>query len=144
MFERPTVLLDGAHNGEGVKALVDELSDMARGRKVKLLFAAMADKEWDLMVNTLVKIADEIVFTRVDMERSADPTQLAESVHDRIPYRIITDAATALRTLFDEAQPDDIIVIAGSLYLLGEIRPLAEQLVASKAARGNSSAPRLS
>lgn len=144
MLERPTVILDGAHNGEGVKALVDGLGDMARGRKVKLLFAAMADKEWDLMVNTLVKIADEIVFTRVDMERSADPKQLAESVHDRIPYRVITNSATALRTLFDEALADDIIVIAGSLYLLGEIRPLAEQLVASKAAHGNSSAPRLS
>ena len=37
MFERPTVILDGAHNGEGVKALVDALGDMARGRKVKLL-----------------------------------------------------------------------------------------------------------
>ena len=144
MLERPTVILDGAHNGEGVKALVDELGNMARGRKVKLLFAAMADKEWDLMVNTLATIADEIVFTRVDMERSADPKQLAESVRDRIPYRVITNSATALRTLFDEALADDIIVIAGSLYLLGEIRPLAEQIVARKAARGNSSAPRLS
>lgn len=140
MLDRPTVILDGAHNGEGVKALVDELGDRAHGRKIKVLFAAMADKEWDLMVNTLVKIADEIVFTRVDMERSADPKQLAESVHNRIPQRVITDSATALRTLFDEALPEDIIVIAGSLYLLGEIRPLAKQIVAGKT-RTNSVAP---
>ena len=142
MLERPTVILDGAHNGEGVKALVDALGDMARGRRVKLLFAAMADKEWDLMVNALVKSVDEIIFTRVGMERSADPRQLAESVHDRIPNRVIMDSATALRTLFDEAQADDVLVVAGSLYLLGEIRPLAEQLVASKAARESSSEPR--
>ncbi len=128
MLERPTVILDGAHNGEGVKALIDELANVAGGRTVKLLFAAMADKEWDLMVKALVKIADEIIFSRVEMERSAEPEQLAESLGSQIPHRVIRDSKTALRTLFDEAQPDDLIVVAGSLYLLGEIRPLAKQL----------------
>lgn len=141
MLDRPTVILDGAHNGEGVKALIDELVDIAGGRKVKLLFAAMADKEWDLMVNALVRIADEVVFTRVEMERSAEPEQLAESVHSRIPHRVIRNSKVALQTLFDEAQPDDIIVVAGSLYLLGEIRPLAEQFVASNAAVQHPATP---
>ena len=141
MRDRPTVILDGAHNGEGVKALIDELVDMARGRRVKLLFAAMADKEWDLMVRALAEIADEIVFTRVNMERSADPEQLAESVHNRIPRRVIADSNTALRTLFNEAQANDILVVAGSLYLLGEIRPLADQFAASNAARRDLAAP---
>ncbi|HVO95440.1 MAG TPA: folylpolyglutamate synthase/dihydrofolate synthase family protein [Terriglobales bacterium] len=140
ILDRPTVVLDGAHNGEGVKALIDEIVDMGRGRKVKLLFAAMADKEWDLMVNALANVVDEMVFTRVGMERSADPKRLAESVRNRIPHRVIPDSRTALRTVFDEIQPAEFLVVAGSLYLLGELRPLAQQLVADKLALGRSGA----
>src|SRR6185369_13167972 len=77
MFEQPTVILDGAHNPEGVKSLVDELKLMRRGRRIKLLFATMADKEWDLMLRTLAGAVDEITFTQVAMERSADPHELA-------------------------------------------------------------------
>jgi dihydrofolate synthase/folylpolyglutamate synthase len=73
MLERPTVILDGAHNSEGINALVDELNTLRQGRRIKLLFAAMADKEWELMLDVLAKAVDEVIFTRVDMERSADP-----------------------------------------------------------------------
>jgi folylpolyglutamate synthase/dihydropteroate synthase len=37
-----------------------------------------------------------------------------------------------LQTLLDEAQPDDLIVVAGSLYLLGEVRPMLQEIVAAK------------
>jgi dihydrofolate synthase/folylpolyglutamate synthase len=67
MLERPTVVLDGAHNGEGVKALVETIEDFREGRKVKLLFASMEDKEWRLMLNMLVDVVDEVVLTRVLM-----------------------------------------------------------------------------
>lgn len=134
MFDHPTVVLDGAHNSEGVNALVDELNDFRQGRKVKLLFAAMADKEWELMSRSLAKVANEIVFTRVAMERSADPQLLAESLNDPVPRRAIGDSRVALNALLDEAQPDDIIVVAGSLYLVGEVRPRVLELAATKAA----------
>jgi dihydrofolate synthase/folylpolyglutamate synthase len=133
MLERPTVILDGAHNTEGVQALVDELGELGRGRKIKLLFATMADKEWELMLHTLAKTVDEVVFTRVEMERSAEPERLAEKLDERIPRRAIRDSRLGLQTLLDEAQPDDLIVVAGSLYLLGEVRPMLQEIVAAKA-----------
>jgi dihydrofolate synthase/folylpolyglutamate synthase len=138
MSDRPTVILDGAHNREGVNALIDEIMDFPRGRKVKLLFAAMADKEWELMVDDLARVVDEIVFTRVAMERSAEPEQLAEKLKARIPHRAICDSRAALRTLLDESGAEDIIVVAGSLYLLGEIRPMLEPLAAIATAGGES------
>ena len=138
MLNRPTVILDGAHNSEGVQALIDEITDLPRGRKVKLLFAAMADKEWALMVSALAKVVNEFVFTRVEMERSADPEHLAEIVNDQIPHRVIQDSRTALRTLLDESRPEDIIVVAGSLYLLGEIRPMLEPIATAQAASSGS------
>lgn len=124
MAERPLVILDGAHNPEGVRALADALRDLRRGRKIRVLFATMADKEWQLMLGTLASLADEIVFTRVAMERSADPELLAKSIPVQLLTRVIHDSKTALGALLDTAQPDDIVVVAGSLYLLGEVRPL--------------------
>ena len=124
LSERPLVILDGAHNPEGVQALTEALSDLRRGRKIKVLFATMADKEWHLMLATLGKIADEMILTRVAMERSADPELLARSMNPSIPYRVIQKAETALHTLLAESGPDDMIAVAGSLYLLGEVRPL--------------------
>jgi dihydrofolate synthase/folylpolyglutamate synthase len=133
MFDHPTVVLDGAHNSEGVNALVDELNDFRQGRNVKLLFAAMADKEWELMSRALTKVVNEIVFTRVAMERSADPQQLAASLNEPVPRRAIGNSRVALKALLDEAHPDDIIVVAGSLYLVGEVRPMVLELAATKA-----------
>ena len=125
----PTVILDGAHNGEGVKALVETIEEFQQGKNVKFLFASMEDKDWRLMLDTLATVADEMVLTRVDMERSADPQQLAKHLPQQIPHRVIEDSRTAFRTLFEAARSDEVIVVAGSLYLLGEIRPTIEEII---------------
>ena len=126
------VILDGAHNSEGVLALVDELRELGQGRKIKLLFAAMADKEWELMLRGLAEVVDEVIFTRVEMARSAEPEQLANELSEPIPRRAIRDPRVGLKTLLDGSEEDDVIVVAGSLYLLGEVRPMLEQLAAAK------------
>ena len=138
MLERPTVILDGAHNPEGIRALVDELNDWHHGRKITLLFATMADKEWELMLRAVTRAVDEVVFTRVDMERSADPLLLAEKMREPIPHRVMQNSRLALRTLLTEAEPNDVIVVAGSLYLLGEVRPLLADIANAQAVPGGT------
>ena len=128
MRERPTVVLDGAHNPEGIAALVEELNDIRQGRRIKLLFATMVDKEWGLMLRELAKAVNEITLTKVNMERSADPEIMAATLSAPIAHRVIADARHALRTLLDEADERDVIVVAGSLYLLGEVRPMLQQV----------------
>jgi len=142
MMERPAVILDGAHNTEGVRALIDELKDLRQGRRIKMLFATMADKEWPLMVRELATAVDEIVFTRVEMERSADPEQLARSLSGTVPRRVIADSRAALRTLLAEATAEEIVLVAGSLYLLGEVRPMLVDRASEAAGRGESFVPR--
>ena len=132
MYENPTVILDGAHNGEGVKALVASIEEFCQGKNVKLLFASMEDKDWRLMLDTLVPVVDEMVLTRVDMERSADPQQLAGHLAQKMPHQVIEDSRTALHKLFAAARTDEVIIVAGSLYLLGEIRPTLQEIVAAR------------
>lgn len=132
MFEQPRVILDGAHNPEGIRALVDELNDWREGGKIRLLFATMADKEWEIMLRAVTKAVDDVIFTRVAMERSADPQKLAEKMVEPISHRVIQNSRIAMSTLIAEAQRDDIIVVAGSLYLLGEVRPMLEQIAIAR------------
>src|SRR5437879_4694459 len=65
MLESPTVILDGAHNGEGVKALVEAVQEYYGARKVKLLFASMEDKDGRLMLGLLDGGANEEATARV-------------------------------------------------------------------------------
>ena len=71
--DHPAIVLDGAHNGEGVRALIEELENFREQRRVKLLFASMEDKDWRVMLESLSEVVDEIVLTRVNMGRCADP-----------------------------------------------------------------------
>jgi dihydrofolate synthase/folylpolyglutamate synthase len=128
MLQEPMVILDGAHNGEGVKALVNELHSLRVRGQVKMMFAAMEDKDWRLMLDRLSAAVDEIVLTRVNMERSADPQQLAAHLGGKISHCVMADSRSGLGFLLDNALPDDVIVVAGSLYLLGEVRPMLETL----------------
>ena len=141
MLRRPTVILDGAHNGEGVKALADEIGGLRGSGHVKMLFAAMEDKDWRLMLDTLSEKVDEIVLARVDMERCADPRRLATYVAGKISHRVIADSRTGLNWLLDNSGPDDIVLVTGSLYLLGEVRPMLEKRAEQSSLRGNDLSP---
>lgn len=119
----PRVILDGAHNGEGINALVREIRHFQKDNKVRLLFAAMADKDWPHMLAELSTVAAEVVLTRAPMARSADPNELASALAPQMPFRIIESPLEAARFLLQSAGPDDTVLVAGSLYLVGEVRP---------------------
>ena len=121
----PTVIIDGAHNKEGIDVLIDELRKLRSGRRIRMLFAVMEDKDWRYMLDTLAGVVDEMILTRVSqLERSADPLRLQQEVAGKLQSQVIPDPRLAVETLVQSAAPNELIVIAGSLYLLGEVRPL--------------------
>jgi folylpolyglutamate synthase/dihydropteroate synthase len=66
------------------------------------------------------------------MERSADPAALAQGFAGRMKARSHSESRAALRLLIAESAPDDVIVVAGSLYLLGEVRPMLQEFAAAQ------------
>ncbi|MBI3062523.1 MAG: bifunctional folylpolyglutamate synthase/dihydrofolate synthase [Deltaproteobacteria bacterium] len=138
VWERPMVILDGAHNNEGIGALVEEMRSLRGERSVKLLFAAMEDKDWPHMLAELSRVASEAVLTRVPMQRSADPGKMSAAVKRRIPVSVVEDPARALQFLLERAGPEDVVLVAGSLYLLGEVRPLLAGRAPAQSAPGHS------
>jgi dihydrofolate synthase / folylpolyglutamate synthase len=136
--DHPAIVLDGAHNGEGIRALVEELENFREQRRVKLLFASMEDKDWRLMLESLSEVVDEIVLTRVNMGRCADPFYLASQLGGKVAHRAIGNARLALDYVLDGADSNDVILIAGSLYLIGEIRPIVQEFAAAKSVQKNN------
>jgi dihydrofolate synthase/folylpolyglutamate synthase len=120
----PFVLLDGAHNPQAVTTLIDELPRLVQGRRVKLLFGVMRDKDWGTMVSLLARVATEVVVTRVQQERAEDPMVLQQAFAPYCPVRVITNARTACQQLMAEASDAEAVVVCGSLFLIGEVYPL--------------------
>ncbi|MGH7833328.1 MAG: bifunctional folylpolyglutamate synthase/dihydrofolate synthase [Candidatus Binatia bacterium] len=135
VLERPRVILDGAHNVEGVKALTAELRTLSKGNGVRLVFGAMHDKDWRSMLCELTSVAGRIVLTKIPMPRSAEPAVLAEAISDRTAVQIVEDPVQAVRSVLEKSSDEDIIVVAGSLYLLGEVKPFLTEVAAGRAAR---------
>ncbi|MEO6025356.1 MAG: folylpolyglutamate synthase/dihydrofolate synthase family protein [Candidatus Binatia bacterium] len=134
----PLVLLDGAHNAAGIDALVSEVRALAAGRRVRVLFGVMRDKGWQSMLRALGEVATEIVLTRPRQPRSAPPESLMAAVSCAV--RTSDDPVEAYRTLVAESAADDVVVIAGSLFLVGDLLPVIDPTRAADAERERAAA----
>lgn len=119
----PTVLLDSAHNPEGIQAFVKEFSKEANQyNKRVLLFGAMRDKAISDMLSMLIPVFDEILITKMNYERSADIqeiTVIAENLGAKVnvchnPVECVEE--------FMNGDKKNCLVVLGSMYLLGEIK----------------------
>jgi len=134
----PLVLLDGAHNAAGIEALVAEVRTRAAGRRVRVLFGVMRDKGWQSMLRALGAVADEIVVTRPRQPRSADPVDLVAALPDK--GRACEDPVRAYRALVAASAPEDVVVVAGSLFLIGDLLPVVDPDLAAAAERERAAA----
>lgn len=130
---RPAVLLDGAHNPEGARALARHLAD---GPPFVLVFGAMADKDVEAMAERLFPLASRVVLTRVAQDRAASPRELARRAGAFARGAVLAETpAAALARARALAGPDGRIVVAGSLFLVGEVLALSARRRASAARR---------
>jgi len=122
--ERPYVVLDGAHNVQAMETLRLALPEILQGRRTKMLFGVMRDKDWRSMLPLLTEMADEIVVTKVRQPRAEDPEVLREVLAPLCPTTVRLDARTACQQLMAETKTDEALVVCGSLFLVGEVYPL--------------------
>ncbi len=121
------ILLDGAHNVGGAQALSDHLDEFYRDKPIILVFGMMRDKNVREIVNILWPTVEKIVLTQPSNSRAMSPNELAAVAHDNIdPTRIVKtgtveEAIEMARSLVSD---DGLILITGSLYLVGEAKKL--------------------
>ena len=119
-------LLDGAHNPAGVKNLAMTLSEEYAYRKLIMVWGAMIDKDITAGLNSMLPLVNTFILTRPEGERSAEPEQLLACLPASARHRgvLVRDVAEALREAEKRAGREDMIVVAGSLYLVGAVRKL--------------------
>jgi dihydrofolate synthase/folylpolyglutamate synthase len=119
-------LLDGAHNPAGVESLIEALANDFDYDRLILLWAAMEDKDISRTLPVIAPQADILILTMVQYDRSAEPDQLLDSVPPEIHGRTIKERslAKALDKAAELADKNDLICIAGSLYMIGEARKM--------------------
>ena len=123
---KPLVMLDGAHNADGVSVLADSLEEEYPTTRWQLVLGVMGDKNVEAMMVSLAPLVDGVVTTAPASERSVPPSQLAERIADLVdvPVLVAEEVELAIDMARAEAGPDGAVLIAGSLYLVGEARKL--------------------
>ena len=120
--EKPTVILDGAHNKEGAQKLAQEL-DKFSYNNLTMVLSILGDKDIDGMVEALAPKADQIILTRNKNERAVGTEKLKEKVNKyNLKITIDNNLNSAVDRAFVLSKEEDLIVIGGSLYTVSEIR----------------------
>ena len=118
----PPILLDGAHNPAGARALAAHLS---AGPPFVLLFGAMSDKDVPTVAQALFPLARAVVLTRPKIPRAATPDELASRAgplaRDAHKVPTVARALSRARRLAKASGKGTIVVVAGSLYLVGAV-----------------------
>ena len=129
--KNPLILLDGAHNPDKMRALVESIKIIWPGKKVKLIMAIKEDKKADEILKLVLPISSEIILTRfeslLDQGKviSYSPRELRTLIEKcgfNGVVQIIDDFKKAVETAKKSADPTDIILVTGSLYLVGKVR----------------------
>lgn len=123
--ERPLVILDGAHNLSGVRALTSFLRSRYRDRRKLLVFGVMRDKQYGRMLEAMNGCVDLAILTQPKTERALE----AESLKCFARNPIVTkDTRSALRKARQLAGDSDLILVTGSLYTIGEAKRAVNEI----------------
>ena len=121
---KPAILLDGAHNPAGCNSLRAHVDEFAP-RPLTLVFGAMRDKQLDQIGEILFPVADVLILTPIENPRSAFVETL-RPIASRFARGVVIETGSsteALRVALERTSSEGLICIAGSLYLIGEMRP---------------------
>ncbi len=118
----PDIILDGAHNPAGARALADYIRTFHAGRPVWLIYGAMRDKSVQEITEVLFPLAAKVILTAPSQPRAVRPEALREA-SDHADVELAASVAAAVDRACS-APPDAAVFITGSLYLVGEARAL--------------------
>jgi dihydrofolate synthase/folylpolyglutamate synthase len=119
-FTSPEYVFDVAHNPAGAWALRSALSALYEDRRLFVVFGALRDKAIGEMTEILFPLAERVIATNADNPRSATAAEICQAAARTSLAIDQADLASALRHAAELAGTDDVIVVTGSIYVVGE------------------------
>jgi len=126
--EMPLVMLDGAHNLDAAKQLARHVRTHFTGRDITMVVGILDDKPYAAMLKLLLPMASRVVVTQAKINRAL-PAEKIEAVAKKLvaDVRIIRDVGEALGFAVETATLDSVVLVAGSLYVVGEAKAALEK-----------------
>ncbi|EQF23010.1 bifunctional FolC family protein [Clostridioides difficile CD160] len=127
--ENPIFIIDGAHNEDGAKSLAKALDKNFKERSLTLLIGMLEDKDIDSVLNILLPRFNKVITTTPNNPRAINSDILKEKV-----LKYVDDVTSkheiedAVNYTLETANKDDVIISAGSLYMIGTVRTLVKKL----------------
>jgi len=121
---QPFIILDGAHNRESASCLAVFLEREFKKMRKWFVLGACQDKDIRGVIQELEPLADKIVLTRANNPRAADPAEISRNYLRKKPYAVTATVEEALKLVNRESSPDDLVVVTGSLFVVGEAKAL--------------------
>ena len=120
----PMVILDGAHNEAGAAALQEAMERLFEGRKILLVTGILADKEVDRILEHFIRITKDIIVTEPESPRKLSAQDMKEKLkaHGILPIDVTQDAEAGLEAARAIWNTYEVVLFAGSLYLIGAVR----------------------
>jgi dihydrofolate synthase/folylpolyglutamate synthase len=120
MARAPDLILDGAHNPAGARALASYIERFCTGRPVWIVYGAMRDKAIEEVTGLLFPLASKLILTAPDFPRALRPEALAQMAHHT---NVVTaPSVSAAIRMARTAPPETVVFFTGSLFLVGEAR----------------------
>lgn len=123
--EKPTVIMDGAHNPSGIEEMLKSLEKLTRGRRVICVASILKDKDANNMLGQLLEFCDILFVTENSNPRctpAQDLSKLPVVMESSVQAFVAKENQSALESAFKLASTRDVILITGSIYLLSDIK----------------------
>ena len=137
VFSRnPLVLVDAAHNADGILALREALAEVLESRKLLLVLGILGDKAVDEILALIAPMATAgLIVTRPDNPRAADPSQVAELARrylKGVPIVVEENIASAVGRALSEVRDNEALCVSGSFYTITEAREILKKNLSNK------------
>jgi dihydrofolate synthase/folylpolyglutamate synthase len=123
--EKPVVILDGAHNASGARALKHFIRTNYQDRRKVMVFGVMRDKQYRTMLQSMDDCIDLAILTRPRTDRALDAAEMKNVPKNSI---VTTDTRSALKQAREIAGDHDVVVVTGSLYTVGEAKQVIDEI----------------
>ncbi|MFP7253442.1 Mur ligase family protein [Terribacillus goriensis] len=128
-FERlensPAIILDGAHNAEGMTAFIETVKENHSNNRIVILFGAFQDKPFAQMIQQLQEITPNIALTTFDHPRAANLETLSEAFP---AVEVVADWQEWVKQIYGDYQTDTIYFVTGSLHFIYQVRNYIVQI----------------
>ena len=124
-YKNNVIVLDGAHNPDGIKNLIISLRKNFKKNNFIIIFAVMKDKDYKTILRRLSVLEGKIIFAGLKSDRALSGSELEEFSSRNHYFKKIflaEDIKEALNIAVNNKKEDDIIIVCGSLYLIGEFK----------------------